>query len=443
MKRILLLTGFAFIIAQVYAQFDNDMLFDFDLVGKGARAAGMGYAFNAVADDATALSWNPAGIGQIKKPEIAFSNSLKNPEYRHAINEYDFKPVYSFDFLGFVYPIKLKKKDLVFGISYQNKMNFKFNYENLSNEWGTKNGENTLSVNSVSFSGAYSICRFISVGLSYNKWFSLGNKLETYSLYYEKKIYQEEADKYPDESVFIDSRNYKYSGNNFTLGILLDFSSWHFPLKYTLKYDSKIWIKDNYDYSNRLDYNYFNGNDTTWLTLGQGIEKFEYPGILTNGMAFRIDDYLTIACDFDLQLFKENIKSKDYFEYCDVFINDQNFLTTDTIYYHDEDYLYYNFIAFNQYRIGLEYILHPDFGLIPLRAGWKSNPDELETYNENYDAVKRVMAHSINVGTGITLERFSIDFAYESYWFHRKDEKYMDEKQINHFFVLSAIWYIK
>ena len=40
-------------------------------VGSGARAQGMGGAFIAVADDATAASWNPAGLVQVERPEVS------------------------------------------------------------------------------------------------------------------------------------------------------------------------------------------------------------------------------------------------------------------------------------------------------------------------------------------------------------------------------------
>ena len=40
-------------------------------VGSGARALGMGGAFIAVADDATAASWNPGGLIQLERPEIS------------------------------------------------------------------------------------------------------------------------------------------------------------------------------------------------------------------------------------------------------------------------------------------------------------------------------------------------------------------------------------
>jgi len=39
-------------------------------IGVGAKAAAMGGAFTALADDGTALYWNPAGLAQIKKTEI-------------------------------------------------------------------------------------------------------------------------------------------------------------------------------------------------------------------------------------------------------------------------------------------------------------------------------------------------------------------------------------
>ena len=55
-------------------------------LGAGARAAGMGDAFVAVADDATGAYWNPAGLGQIQSPEIAFMHNdwLVDTQYQYA-----------------------------------------------------------------------------------------------------------------------------------------------------------------------------------------------------------------------------------------------------------------------------------------------------------------------------------------------------------------------
>src|SRR5260370_7758382 len=43
----------------------------FNPVGAGARGLGMGGAFIAVADDGTAASFNPAGLSQLRRTELA------------------------------------------------------------------------------------------------------------------------------------------------------------------------------------------------------------------------------------------------------------------------------------------------------------------------------------------------------------------------------------
>ena len=52
-------------------------------VGSGARATGMGGAFIAVADDATAASWNPAGLVQLEKPEFSLVYSYQNSSQKY------------------------------------------------------------------------------------------------------------------------------------------------------------------------------------------------------------------------------------------------------------------------------------------------------------------------------------------------------------------------
>jgi hypothetical protein len=61
-------------------------------IGVGSRAIGMGGAFVATANDATAMYWNPAGLGRLSHPELIFIHT----EWIAEIN---------FDFAGGVIPL--------------------------------------------------------------------------------------------------------------------------------------------------------------------------------------------------------------------------------------------------------------------------------------------------------------------------------------------------
>ena len=59
-------------------------------IGVGARSAGMGESFVAIANDASALYWNPAGIAQFESNQVIFSHTAWLVDIQH-------------EFLGAVY----------------------------------------------------------------------------------------------------------------------------------------------------------------------------------------------------------------------------------------------------------------------------------------------------------------------------------------------------
>ena len=74
MKRKLLIVFFILLFSfSINAQLDLNLGPDWNFTGVGARVAGMGGAFIGVADDATAVSWNPAGLTQLDKPEASIA----------------------------------------------------------------------------------------------------------------------------------------------------------------------------------------------------------------------------------------------------------------------------------------------------------------------------------------------------------------------------------
>jgi long-chain fatty acid transport protein len=112
--------------------------FEFNLNNPGARALGMGGAFLAVADDATAAVANPAGLPILQRPEI--SAEVKFTEYTNTIpvftntREEGLRGVYhsqDFDdhvttpsFFSFVYPTER----FVGAVFVREQVNFKSNF---------------------------------------------------------------------------------------------------------------------------------------------------------------------------------------------------------------------------------------------------------------------------------------------------------------------------
>jgi long-subunit fatty acid transport protein len=97
-------------------------------VGSGARAYGMGGAFLARADDATAASWNPAGLSYLRRPELSLvgaRNSYTSEEVRptgfveteHGVGRIA-------DFVAATYPVSLGSVSGAAQVSYQRAVNF-------------------------------------------------------------------------------------------------------------------------------------------------------------------------------------------------------------------------------------------------------------------------------------------------------------------------------
>ena len=114
-----------FVLFFSFSFLPSSFAMDFVPVGAGARAMGMGGAFIAVADDATAASWNPAGLIQLEKPEISVVgsylmireevNSSSHPE-ASGMNEED---AFNLNYLSFAYPFSISNYNAVASLNYQ------------------------------------------------------------------------------------------------------------------------------------------------------------------------------------------------------------------------------------------------------------------------------------------------------------------------------------
>ncbi len=94
-----------------------------NVVGSGARALGVGGAFIAIADDATAASWNPAALIVLAKPESAVMFSYEDRERMGTANFSDF------NYIAISYPFTFAKYNMIVSFNYQRLLDFNSKFE--------------------------------------------------------------------------------------------------------------------------------------------------------------------------------------------------------------------------------------------------------------------------------------------------------------------------
>lgn len=99
-------------------------------VGSGARALGMGGAFIGVADDATAASWNPAGLIQLETPEVSIVGGYnhRTEDARYAAFPEASGPqeaaAYELNYLSLAFPFTFFSRNMIVSLNYQHLYDF-------------------------------------------------------------------------------------------------------------------------------------------------------------------------------------------------------------------------------------------------------------------------------------------------------------------------------
>ena len=151
-------------------------------VGSGARAVGMGGAFIAIADDATAASWNPAGLIQLEKPEVSIVGAYNNRRedfsstVRPETNNTGEVDDCSINYFSAAYPF-LFHKNMVVSINYQRLFEFNRSFAhhldyssagvNLQQE---KNFMQDGSLGALGIAASVEITPRLSFGATFNIW---------------------------------------------------------------------------------------------------------------------------------------------------------------------------------------------------------------------------------------------------------------------------------
>ncbi|MCK4488555.1 MAG: outer membrane protein transport protein, partial [Desulfobacterales bacterium] len=151
-------------------------------VGSGARAVGMGGAFIAIADDATAASWNPAGLIQLEKPELSIVGAYfeRREEFSSAVhpeidNTGEVDDV-NINYFSAAYPFRFHR-NMVVSVNYQRlyefdrSFDYSFDYSSLGvNLTQRKHFKQNGYVGALGLAYAIEITPRLSLGATLNIW---------------------------------------------------------------------------------------------------------------------------------------------------------------------------------------------------------------------------------------------------------------------------------
>ncbi|MEW5799826.1 MAG: hypothetical protein AB1728_12560, partial [Bacteroidota bacterium] len=357
MKRIILLSiAFSAIVA---AQ-------DFNLTGAGARAEGFGGAFIGLADDATAVVWNPAGLAQLEKTEgsivTRFINQSASIDVRfdRSLNEDISQGHFTLNFASLALPLSLGETKIVAAVAFQRQVDFYANHksENRGIDFSgvyriTNRIKNTGGINTITPAVSVKLAPYVLLGISANIWLGSLESNETYAdTRYGTNKYVETAD---------------YSGFNLVFGGMVDFEGMKsaIPLKVGVTLRTPFTLTGDGDWN--VAEQFPNLDETGTFTVNENIpytEKTNMPFMLGLGASYRIGDNFTFAADFETRNYGDKATKTDYSS-----PNYGNFS--------EENKISQSGKNLTELRFGGEYLLVFDSGVIPARLGFKSVGTEL------------------------------------------------------------------
>jgi len=376
-------------------------------VGSGARALGMGGAFIGVADDATAASWNPAGLIQLEKPEISivgeyFSRSDQFSSDQHPeIDNTDRVDDVNLNYFSATYPFHFYR-NIVVSLNYQRLYDFnrKFDYAFNFSEDGldvsqNKHFDQNGFLGALGLAASIEILPRLSFGATLNIW--------------------------TDQLLWDNGWDAKFSEN--AVGTLAGT-----PVTINTK------IKDDYSEFRGINANLgLLWNINRYITLG-GVVKTPFTASLKH--KFKFDQIQTFDAPVNTTVtsqenFTENVDLDMPLSYgagvavrfSDVFTIDLDVYRTDWSNFFLKDGQGNKFSPIDgrpksesnvkdttQVRLGGEYLFIPQTKniVVPIRAGVFYDPEPSEGEVKDF--------YGISVGSGIAYKKFIFDAAYQFRW---------------------------
>ncbi len=360
---------------------------DWNVTGAGARAEGLGGAFIGVADDATAISWNPAGLGQLERSEFSvvgrwigeqfkYENPAR-PDVNYTINQAHF----TYNFASIAFPLHAGKINIVPAVAFQKKLDSFQKYDVNDEEYESNGGANTLTP---------------GIGIKLHPMFYVGGTANIWLGNFDNKTTAKGTTPFG-----IDENNGSYKGLNFTAGILVDFEGMKTPVP--IKVGATV--RTPFDLKVEGDYKWSTGPRVD--EQGSFENSVEVPLMYGVGASGRIGENLTIAFDFESRQYGSSKLFRKGRSQAGLERQDTLKLSASET-------------DLNQIRVGAEYLIVTTAGVIPLRAGFHTVPTLRANWDVNDKPDGQVSGTGFSAGTGFIGGAIAIDVTYSQTTWQQK-----------------------
>ncbi|HLP17424.1 MAG TPA: hypothetical protein VK470_14265, partial [Bacteroidota bacterium] len=341
---------------------------DLNITGAGARAEGFGGAFIGVADDATAIVWNPAGLTQLERAEASVVTRIisEKAEYTstfYSSSDFSVSQTHaSFNFGSVALPFKLGSTTVVIAAAYQRQIDL---YSNLKTDNSSQEGKGGVDTFTPGLS--LKLSPVFSVGAAANIW--TGKHELT-------------MDRINSRMPSL-TQNLTYKGFNMVIGGLVDLEALPKPVPIKLG----VTVRTPFELKG-------DGENTVYQTL-KANRTVEMPLMLGFGASFRLSENFTVAADYEIRSYGEKNMIDEL---------GGSALQPVALSASGKD--------LTQVRVGAEYLFVSKNYVIPLRAGYRTVPTLLANTNALGVTSDQVTGKAISIGSGYISNAFAIDVAY-------------------------------
>jgi long-chain fatty acid transport protein len=396
-------------------------------MGSGARALGQS-AFIAVADDATAASWNPAGLINLERPEASFVGAWRTTtkdysvaDPRVLVDEDNWRGT-ELNFVSYAHPMEVGSTDLVLSVNYHQVYDLGVEF-NVVTPFGPGvaeiKGESEGAISAYSLAGGLSMPDFpeVTLGAGFN-WYTQ-SPLNNYT-WRVKSTYNwwlfPQAPPAPPSTIIQNTDTFDdFRGYNFTFGLLWDvYEKQDNLLTLGLVYHTPFDAEVDRELAGTLKIGPPFPSESAFTYPRERMD-IDFPHSLGAGANYRFSDQLSMAFD---------VEWKEWSEFKQKYADGTSGSPI------DDDTL--------AFRLGGEYLHFPpgsEEWVHAFRCGTFYEPRPLANDPEP------LPVYGLSAGLGWTLmEKFSLDLAYQYRW-GEQDAQGFDYEIKEQFFVASLIRY--